>query len=136
MLPDMAFPSARDDDGDGPLRGRRQESRLRVRLPARLVSHARTQPAILCDLSLTGARLHAAEPPRTGLEVLVEWDRFDAFGEVVWSASGVCGVHFFDPIASSVLIATRGLDDAAHLPRDRELLRQVARQWVEGSTRL
>jgi hypothetical protein len=46
-----------------------------------------------------------------------------------------CGIAFFDPIPPQDVLATRELDDTAHLPQDRDLLRQAARHWVEGSTR-
>lgn len=141
---------ARDDRyGDicrGISQGRRGSGRLRVRLPVRLVTRTGTHHAVLADLSLKGAQVVASVPLPQGCEVVLEWDRFDAFGEVVWSGgagAGLqrgegarCGIAFFDPIDAATLVATRVLDDGARLPREGELVRQVARRWVEGSTRL
>lgn len=122
---------------DGPVvGGRRHCSRLRVRLPARLVTHTETRRVILADLSLTGARLLTQGALRDGQEAVLEWDRHEAFGAVVWQEGPACGLLFFDPIDEATLMATRGIDDAARLPQDRELVRQIARQWVEGATRL
>lgn len=116
-------------------RGRRNQSRLHVRLPTRMETRTDTTRVILVDLSTTGARILTENPPKLGTEVLLRWDRYEAFGEVVWAEGVHCGIAFFDPIAQEDVFATRELDDAARLPRDRELLRQAARHWVEGSTR-
>jgi hypothetical protein len=105
-------------------------------LPGRLVTHAHNLPVIISDLSLTGARVLVSQPLRTGAEAVLEWGRHEAFGEVIWQQGQACGIVFFDPIDKAVLLATREMDDAARLPQDRELVRQVARQWVEGATRL
>lgn len=116
-------------------RGRRNRSRLRVRLPVRMETRSETSRVILVDVSTTGARIVADNPPKLGTEVVLHWDRYEAFGEVVWAEGVHCGVAFFDPIPETDVFATRELDDAARLPHDRELLRQAARHWVEGTTR-
>lgn len=116
-------------------RGRRRRSRLRVRLPARLVTRTETRSAVLEDLSLHGARVATSSQLKPGCEAVLEWGGFEAFGEIVWCAGGRCGLSFFDIITPQMLLATRDLDDAAHLPQDKELARQNARQWVEGKTR-
>ncbi|KQM19767.1 hypothetical protein ASE49_05340 [Novosphingobium sp. Leaf2] len=116
--------------------GRRGNGRLHVRLPARLVTHTATRQVVLSDLSCNGARVLMHEPLAIGCEVVLEWDRFDAFGTVVWCHADRSGIAFIDPVEKAVLIATRALDDRARLPQDRELVRQVAKRWVEGSARL
>lgn len=116
--------------------GRRGRSRLRVRLPARVVTRTQTGQAILADLSLTGAKISTDAELKLGGEVVLEWGKFEAFGEVVWVRGQYYGISFIDMIAPAVLIATRDLDDAAHLPRDRDMLREVAQSWVKGGTRL
>lgn len=117
-------------------RGRRGRSRLRVRLAARIITRTETKPAILADLSLTGAKVATEAMLKLGGEVVLEWGKFEAFGEVVWIRGQYCGISFFDMIAPAVLIATRDLDDTAHLPGDRDMLREVAQGWVKGGTRL
>lgn len=121
---------------EGADRGRRGRSRLRVRLPARLVTRTLTKQVILADLSLTGAKVATDAELKLGTEVVLEWGKFEAFGEVVWCRGQFCGIAFFDPIAQGVLLATRDLDDTSHLPRDRDMLREVAQGWVKGGTRL
>lgn len=95
-----------------------------------------TSRVILIDLSTTGARLLAENLPKAGTEAVLRWDKYEAFGEIVWVEGVHCGVSFFDPIPEQDVLATRELNDAARLPQDRELLRQAARHWVEGTTRL
>lgn len=123
-------------NAEGLQRGRRDRSRLRVRLPAKLETRIETSRVILADLSTTGARVLAEDLPRIGTEAVLHWDKYEAFGEVVWAEGVHCGIIFFDPIAEQDVLATRELDDAARLPQDRELLRQAARHWVEGTTPL
>ncbi|WP_268236754.1 PilZ domain-containing protein [Novosphingobium endophyticum] len=115
-------------------RGRRSESRLRVRLPVRMETRTETSRVILVDLSTTGARILTENPPKVGTEAMLHWGRYEAFGEVVWIEGVQCGIAFLDPISPQDVLETRELDDAAHLPQDRELLRQAARHWVEGTT--
>lgn len=116
--------------------GRRKRSRLRVRLPARLVTRCDTQSVVLCDLSLHGAQVTTKNPLKLGSEAVLEWSGFEAFGEVVWCSGDRCGLSFFDDITPQMLLDTRDLDTVAHLPRDRDMARQTARQWVEGQGRL
>ena len=102
----------------------------------RVSTRTQTRTGVLADLSLTGARIATDAELKLGGEVLLEWGQFEAFGEVVWSRGQYCGISFFEMISNVTLIATRDLDDASHLPRDRDLLRQAAKGWVQGGSRL
>lgn len=114
-------------------RGRRGRSRLRVRLPAKLQTRTETSRVILIDLSTTGARIASNSLPKVGTEAMLHWDRYEAFGEVVWAEGVQFGLSFDDPISEEDVLATRELDDVARLPQDEELLRRAAREWVEGT---
>ena len=123
----------------GPARppaGRRRRSRLRVRLPARLITLCETYNTILVDVSLLGAKVRVDAQLRQGSDAILEWNGHEAFGEVVWCQRGFCGIAFFEAIPAGLLLATRELDETAQLPQEQELVRQTARQWVEGTTRL
>jgi hypothetical protein len=126
-------------DGEEPTTGRREHSRLRVRLPARLTTLDGTTRAVLTDLSFGGAKLEVKCDVRPGQEAVLNWHTFEAFGTVSWVHDGMCGLHFDEYLDGKVLIATRDLDDAEHLPNDREMLRDtmrgVARDWVSGVRR-
>lgn len=119
-----------------PTVGRREHSRLRVRLPARLTTLDGTSSAILTDLSYGGAKLLVNCELKPGQQAVLNWHEFEAYGLVSWVHDGMCGLHFEEFLPGKVLIATRDLDDADHLPSDRELIRGAARQWVEGRHKL
>ena len=114
--------------------GKRRTSRLRVKLPAKLITLKCTVNATLLDLSYFGARMSAAEPPCIGAEVVVEWGPYEGFGKVIWTNQYMFGVGFYDPIEPNVLIATRDLDDREHMPSEAEQRRRAARAWVQGSS--
>ena len=112
--------------------GRRSQSRLRVRLPARLTTVSEIQNAMLLDLNMYGAKLALNHPVKIGAEAVVEWSEFEAFGLVNWVRGSQCGLEFIDPIPAKVLIATRDIDDVEHVHRDSDLVRKVARSFVSG----
>lgn len=116
--------------------GRRRQARLRVRLPARLETRADILQAILADLSQCGGRVLTDAKLLRGDEVLLDWAGFEAFGEVVWCDHNQCGIAFVEPIPGETILATRKINDAAQLPDDRAMLRQIAAQWADGSRRL
>jgi hypothetical protein len=51
------------------------------------------------NVSTTGARLRGSDLPQEGEELLLSVDSVRAFGTVVWSESGECGVAFDTPLA-------------------------------------
>ncbi|WP_454797746.1 PilZ domain-containing protein [Novosphingobium lindaniclasticum] len=116
--------------------GRRRQSRLHVRLPARLVTLGSTHQAVLLDLSASGARLHVQAQLRTGCEVVVEWAKrhilghdapgHEGFGEVIWCRSNHCGIAFFEPLPLQIVLATRLVDDCEHLPPATHAPRKMA----------
>jgi hypothetical protein len=116
--------------------GKRAESRLRVRLAARLVALDFNLPVILCDLSKSGARIEAAGSPLRCCEVVLTWHEFEAFGRIMWSHSGETGIGFYDPIPAELLIATRDLGQVDHRRDNRELVRRHALEWVKGQSRI
>jgi hypothetical protein len=116
--------------------GKRAESRLRVRLPARLVALDFNLPVILCDLSKSGARIEAAGMPLRCCDVVLTWREFEAFGRILWSHSGETGIGFYDPIPPEWLIATRDLGQVDDRKDNRERNRRHAQEWVRGLTRI
>jgi len=123
-------------EGIEPHIGRREHSRLRVRLPARLTTLDGTSSAVLTDLSFGGAKILTGCALRPGQQAVLNWAGFEAFGTVSWVHDGMCGLHFDEFLAGKVLIATRDLDDAGQLPDDREVARDIARDFVQGVRRL
>jgi hypothetical protein len=116
--------------------GKRAESRLRVRLPARLVTLDFNRSAMLRDLSKSGARVETTGLPLKCCDVVLTWYKFEAFGRIMWSHSGESGIGFYDPIPPEWLIATRDFDQVDHSSDLRELNRRHAQDWVKGQTRI
>jgi hypothetical protein len=114
--------------------GRRERSRLRVRLLARLTTRTDVFRIILTDLSLTGAQFSVPLEQRAGTDAMLEWGHFEAFGELMWCDGCRCGMRFDEALTTNALIATRALNDSECLPSDFELARQAAKAWVGGST--
>jgi hypothetical protein len=110
--------------------GRRRHSRLRVHLPARLITLDGTLHATLVNLSFRGAKvtLTAASASR-GASAVLTWGSFEAFCTVSWSQGQMCGLDFDEPLKPQVLIATRDLADATP-PVDAS--RVAARNWAVG----
>jgi hypothetical protein len=116
--------------------GKRRHARLRVRLPAKLITLDGEFRVVLCDLSTGGARVGKPGLFLAGGEAVLLWDRFEVFGTLAWCRSGLFGVHFEAPIAKEWVMATRELDSATRLPDDDELNRQAAREWIVGQARV
>ncbi len=112
--------------------GRRRHSRLRLQLPARLITLEGTLQATLVDLSFTGARVALdVKGPARG-DAVLEWGGFEAFCSIAWTEGRMCGLDFEAPLPGRILIATRDLGDTTP-PADTS--RAAARAWAAGQTR-
>lgn len=110
--------------------GRRRHSRLRVHLPAKLITLDGTLTATLLDLSFRGARvLLGRGSVQRGDTAVLTWGTFEAFCTVAWAESGSCGLNFDEPLQPQVLIATRDIADVT--PRV-DAGRAAAHDWVAG----
>ncbi|MBC2668929.1 PilZ domain-containing protein [Novosphingobium piscinae] len=126
-------PSAPDP---GPT-GRRREARLRLRLEVQMITLDGTARMVMADLSRRGARITGLLPTlRRGQQAIIQWNRFEAFGAVVWCQGNQCGLEFDEPLSQRVLLATRQLYDRTPLSSERELTRTTARAFVQGKVRL
>jgi hypothetical protein len=118
-------------------RGRRANARLRLRLASRLVLLDGTQHCILTDLSAGGARIQPREPVRLGAEGMLMWaPGLESFGTIVWISARECGILFDEPLAPTILQATRLINEAERLPGERDLVRRSAHGFVRDGTRL
>lgn len=113
------------------LTGKRGRSRLRVSLPARIVSATSSGDCTVIDLSETGARIAAREPPRPGVMVMVRCLHLELFGTLVWRRGAVAGIAFDAPLPRDQVVGLRGLADEAARMQD-EAARQAARAWAQG----
>lgn len=110
-------------------RGRRQFPRLRLAMPARLITLADEVPAMLVDLSRSGAAVQLRSPPSAGCDAILTWGRYEGFGRICWSEHGLCGMAFDSPLPEAVVLATRSLE----LPPDeRASAIAAAEAWAKG----
>jgi hypothetical protein len=92
-----------------------------------------SRSAILVDVSSTGARVRGTDLPDMGDELIVNIDRVQAFGTVVWSDSGECGIVFAPALGEDDEDYLRNLVAAARgLPPD---IRAAFENWVVGAGR-
>lgn len=107
---------------------RRGKARLRLGIPADLLTvHGRAGVTLL-DLSESGARLRY-EGERISDGVL-EWLGFEAFGSIVRHANGELGLRFDEPVTQDCVLDTRDL--LPTVPQDEDEVRNFARAWVSG----
>lgn len=78
--------------------GRRLDKRVVAPLPALLVTMSERHPAILSDISETGARLRAKDTPRKGEELFLQVGGLEIYAHVIWTSGDHCGLKFSDPI--------------------------------------
>lgn len=123
--------ASRSPSGEDARAGRRRHSRLRVCLPARLITLDGTLTATLLDVSFRGAKVVVATQPglRVGASAVLTWAGFEMFCTVAWTRPDLLGLDFDTPLKPQVLIATRDLADAT--PR-QDPGRLAAREWVSG----
>ncbi|WP_367183261.1 PilZ domain-containing protein [Novosphingobium sp.] len=122
--------------GAGGVTGRRGQSRLRVRLPCRLISCAADQAAWLIDLSASGARVYSKATFALRGDVVLQWSGKETFGTIVWARVGYCGIRFFDSLPESWVLEARGLCSASPARDERAAARTLAREWVTGARRI
>lgn len=122
--------------------GSRQQSRLRVYLPAIITTADGTRHVFLQDLSLRGARLLASEGLYSGQQVLLQWHGFQALGVVRWIDGHTCGLGFYRSLPIRHLLDTRDLIEApdpieqVNPGPGREVVRRNADAFVNGRVRL
>ena len=61
----------------------------------------------LLNISRRGARLAAPDLPVKGADIILRAADVEAFGHVIWSQAGQCGVLFEPSIAASAVVALR-----------------------------
>ena len=92
-----------------------------------------SRSTVLADVSSTGARVRGPDLPAMGEDLIVNIERVQAFGTVVWSDSGECGIAFEPPLEPSDEVYLRGLVATAKgLPPD---IRAAFENWVVGAGR-
>jgi hypothetical protein len=112
--------------------GRRRDSRLRLSMPARLITLAGTHKVSLRDISQTGAKLVIPEEIHEGNDGVLEWLKFEAFGTIVWAHDEQAGMVFDEPLPAEVLLATRQTFDSRAFKTSDQMAREQAADWFLG----
>ena len=116
--------------------GRRNVSRLRMSIPAKLVSIYDTRRCILIDVSCGGAQIGLAEPLPVGDGVCLQIAGMEPFGVVlrrqVGSHGGTNGIAFEPALTDADVLALRAYSETFK-DTERRALMAEARAWVTGA---
>jgi hypothetical protein len=96
--------------------GRRAHVREPIHLEALLLTEQGTQPALLQNLSVKGAKLAVAHAPALAGEVMVRWACYAAMGRVAWVEGSICGLEFDRQLDERVVAATLAMSADGLLP--------------------
>lgn len=111
--------------------GRRAAARLRLSIPAKLVTVVSTRRCVLIDLSRCGAQLALEHPLETGDAGILHFAGIEVFGCVIRQAEGVNGLEFDPNLTDEDVLCVRRF--AEEFDRDeRSALLDTARAWVAG----
>lgn len=102
--------------------GRYQEQRLRLGMPARLITLDRTASVVLDDLSESGAKI-TLPAPHDFVVCVLRWMEHHGFANVRWRDGLTVGLQFDKPLCPAILEDTRrdGLDHAIERTREPAL---------------
>jgi hypothetical protein len=78
--------------------GRRAGKRVTAPLPALLITMSDRHPAVLVDISRSGALLNAKDAPAQATELFLQVGCLDVYAKVVWKEGERCGLKFESPI--------------------------------------
>ena len=116
--------------------GRRQVARLRLSIPAKLISIYDTRRCILIDISCGGAQIGLEEPLPLDDGVYLRIAGIEPFGIVVRSTigpnGGVNGIAFDPKLSDEDVLGLRTYSEAFQVFERRALLAE-ARKWVMGA---
>lgn len=111
--------------------GKRNQSRLRTRLRARLISRLGEERCVLLNLSQQGACTNVSDE-FIGQDVILKWEQFEAYGRIVWQEGGRVGIRFERTLPYEWVLATREADASAAPVCNVFEARQSAKAWSEG----
>jgi len=112
--------------------GRRSAPRLRLSIPARLVTVSETRRCVLLDVSRTGAQIGLAKPLGVGEAGFLTFADLEVFGGVIRSSQGSNGLEFDVELSDDDVLGIRHFADNYHYDERRALMDE-ARAWVTGA---
>lgn len=87
--------------------GRRRAQREAAPSIAVFTTVTKSHPAVLVDISATGARLRTTDLPQVGEELMVTVESIRAFGCVAWLRGDQFGISFDDPLDPADVLQLR-----------------------------
>jgi hypothetical protein len=112
--------------------GRRAAARLRLSIPATLVTLADTRRCILIDVSRTGAQVSLPEPLAVGEAGFLRFAGIEVFGVAIRAATGCNGLEFDVELGDDDVLAVRHHAESYEADA-RRALREEVRAWVTGT---
>ncbi|MFC3102144.1 PilZ domain-containing protein [Altererythrobacter lauratis] len=109
--------------------GRRRDARLRLGVPAQLITLAGQYTVSLADLSQSGAHVAARLPFEVSRDAVLSWMGFEAFGRIVWHRGCEAGIEFDDLLPEAVLLQTRQQVDSGKVRSFEQEVYEDARSW-------
>jgi hypothetical protein len=110
---------------------RRESSRVRLYLPAKVQTTFDQGRAAIYNVSCTGAQVTLDAPPRMGSDLLLKSGSIDVLCTIVWVKGNVCGLEFDEPLSEEEVVSLRRLADnqseLQHAARN-----SAAKDWSEG----
>lgn len=116
-----------------PNTGRRSAPRLRVSLPARLISIEGNQPCVLMNLSRSGAQVAVLDAIRVGEGAVLRCGSLEVFGDVIRSDFGLNALRFEEELTDAQVLDIRHYYETFE-ERERRSLIDTARKWVTGDS--
>ena len=111
--------------------GRRKAARLRLSIPAKLVTIYATHPCVLVDLSRTGARIALEQPLASGEAGFLRFLDRELFVCAVRTQRGFNGLEFEPHLSDEQVLDIRSYAGKMDMIEKRRLMEDV-RNWVAG----
>lgn len=129
----VPFAAPRDGIDTDPLEnvGRRAAPRLRLSIPARLITVSETRRCVLIDVSRSGAQISLARPMAQGDAGFLLFAGLEVFGCAVRASEGYNGIEFDHEMNDGDVLAIRRYAEN-HDAHERRALMEEARVWVTG----
>jgi hypothetical protein len=122
--------------GDRAVTGRRVAPRARVALPARLETLHGIAPALIRNLSETGAMIQLTGPTTVGADGVLSFAGQESFGTVQWVKSQWCGFAFDERLPQATVISLRSAsDNGVPAAAAQAKMNDIARGWSQGRQR-
>jgi hypothetical protein len=115
--------------------GRRAGKRVDVALTASLITMSDRHPAILFNISQTGAKVRAKSAPPKGTELFLQLGTLDVYAHVIWQENELCGLRFDVPIRAWDVEQLRLEAQKGTLARLTAAEKGGADDWTHGVAR-